>query len=207
MNKKNIFITIITILFLIISINTFADEDIHGKTIEEVLEIIRKDLNLKKESQINPDKVKDKYLEELGEAVMSLMHPDERQHELMDNMMGGEGSKSLESAHIMMGYRYLSGNNSNGNFGSGMMGRAWGMPMHGSVAYQRGWHGNSFFSIPGGGFMFFGLIILIAVIIAVYVFYSKNKLSSSSALEILKTRYAKGEISKKEFEEMKKDLQ
>lgn len=56
------------------------------------------------------------------------------------------------------------------------------------------------------------LIIIIAVVfVIVFSFRNKNTLTGSSGnetpLEILKKRYAKGEITKKEFDEMKKDLQ
>gem|GEM_PF-4322314 len=35
------------------------------------------------------------------------MMPNETQHEAMNERMGGEGSKSLEQAHINMGRSYL----------------------------------------------------------------------------------------------------
>jgi putative membrane protein len=61
--------------------------------------------------------------------------------------------------------------------------------------------------IPFGGFgwifmfIFWGLIIW-AIIVLVRGGLGKDK----SPFEILKERYAKGEINKKEFEEKKKDL-
>ena len=54
----------------------------------------------------------------------------------------------------------------------------------------------------------FWLIVIAAIL--VFVKSLKNQGASShgteSALEILKKRYAKGEISKEEFEEKKKDI-
>ena len=60
----------------------------------------------------------------------------------------------------------------------------------------------------GGVFMWIILLILIGVII--YLVINKQKSTAGgdgeTPLEILKKRYAKGEISKQEFEKMKKDL-
>ena len=51
--------------------------------------------------------------------------------------------------------------------------------------------------------LFWGLIIYGA-----YLFFKHNRTSDKNrALEILKERYVKGEITKAEFEAMKKDLQ
>ena len=115
-------ITIITIVILLIITNVFltATGD-HDRTIKDVLKEIRKELNLDEKARIDPNKVPDQLLEELGEAVMSEQYPNERTHERMDNMMGGEGSESLKSAHRSMGYNYLSGNINRGFWG--------GMPM------------------------------------------------------------------------------
>lgn len=63
----------------------------------------------------------------------------------------------------------------------------------------------------GGGFMMFFWIILIAVVAYMFIRSANrngNPPSSpyESAIDILKKRYARGEISKEEFEERKKDL-
>ncbi len=61
-----------------------------------------------------------------------------------------------------------------------------------------------------GWWWIIGLIILVVVIWMVIKTMNKsNNLSSGpgkSALDILKDRYARGEIDKQEFEERKKDL-
>jgi len=62
----------------------------------------------------------------------------------------------------------------------------------------------------GGGFMmvFWWAVLLIGIALLVkwIVSANKNHQATESALDILKKRYAKGEISKEEFEERKKDL-
>ena len=64
----------------------------------------------------------------------------------------------------------------------------------------------------GGGWGILGLIFWILVIIGLVLLIKylweggTAKRGQESALEILKERYARGEISKEEFEEKKKDL-
>ena len=108
-----------TLLWLMSAETVFADtghEGDHGKPLEEVLQEIREKQGLGPDEAIDPRKVSNKDLEELGEAVMSIMHPEPEQHELMDQMMGGEDSESLRRAHIRMGYNYLASQD-NGNYG------------------------------------------------------------------------------------------
>lgn len=69
-----------------------------------------------------------------------------------------------------------------------------------------GWHGW------GMGFgWFYGLIFLALIIWIIVRLTVQNQHSGydsrNKALDILKERYAKGEIDKKEFEEKKKDLE
>ena len=112
---RNRFVFIISILLFISMVSVYADSD-HNVSIKDVLKEIRKELGLKDNEKIDPNKVPDKLLEELGEAVMDERIPNERQHEWMDNMMGGEGSESLANMHRNMGYNYLSGNYSDKNY-------------------------------------------------------------------------------------------
>ena len=63
----------------------------------------------------------------------------------------------------------------------------------------------------GGGFMMIFWIVLLAVLIYWIIRAAQRTgnppSQSESALDILKKRYARGEISEEEFEEHKKELQ
>ena len=63
----------------------------------------------------------------------------------------------------------------------------------------------------GGGFMWLIVLVLVGVVIYFLLQASKSKGSAGSTtetpLDILKKRYAKGEIDKEEFDRMKEDLE
>tara|TARA_Y100000592_G_scaffold87473_1_gene142076 strand:- start:160 stop:690 length:531 start_codon:yes stop_codon:yes gene_type:complete len=115
-----------------------ADVDRHDGTIEEVLADIRSRLGLDNGDRIIADQVPEDQLERLGDAVMSEIHPDADVHSWMDEMMGGEGSESLASAHRWMGYQYLADGSSDytgSGRGRGMMGGMMGFGMMGGNAF------------------------------------------------------------------------
>jgi putative membrane protein len=73
-----------------------------------------------------------------------------------------------------------------------------------------GWGPMMHYGYGGGIFMW--ILFLIVVVLLVYFIVQATKRRGQmptqieSALDILKKRYAKGEITKEEFERMKKDL-
>lgn len=90
------------------------------------------------------------------------------------------------STAALADYRYNYG------YGPGMMG--WWGPM--------GWFG------PLGMILFWVLLVIVIILLFKRNWSSKpGGLPSESALDILKKRYARGEINKEEFLEKKKDLE
>ena len=66
------------------------------------------------------------------------------------------------------------------------------------------------YGMMGGSYWIIGLIfwilVLIGLVLLIKYLWEGGTKRGNSALEILKKRYASGEISKEEFEEKKKDL-
>src|SRR3990167_5219978 len=161
-----------------------AREEVEGKEIWEKLQA----------KQLECKNLTDEQYGSLGEYFMGQSIGDTQRHVLMNqmmtNMMGEEGE---EQAHIAMGKR-LSGCEPNAQVPSNGVGF---MPMMGGFGLL-GW-------IP----MLLFWILLILGVIALFRYLgdsTRNNDKQRSPLDILKERYAKGEIDKKEFEQMKKDL-
>ncbi len=147
------------------------------------------------DSGVECSKLSDEQLELLGDYYMEQMHPGGA-HEIMDNMMGGEGSESLKQVHINMAKRLYC--NENIYVGYGMMSGGMGMMNTGMMGYPYGY--SNPLSLP------IILLIIALLFLAVWIAYNYG-VRKDNPLEILKKRYARGEITRKQFEEMKKKLE
>ena len=188
-----------------------AREEAEGKTVWEQLQT--KELACKDLSDDN--------FGTLGEYFMGQMMGDA--HEAMNNMMiQMMGEQGEEQMHIIMGKR-LSGCDTSAAFPSQgvgfmpMMNMMWGGWSFDGAQDRSSPFGNNatnnsmmnFGFTPFGGFgwilMILWWVLIIAGVVALIKWLSAYN-HEKSPLEILKERYAKGEIDKKEFEERKKDL-
>lgn len=157
----------------------------------------------------------------LGEYFMGQMAGDshEAMNSMMTQMMGEEGEEEM---HVAMGKR-MSGCEPNAAMPQDMMNSGMMQMMMGSGMMGNGsssselTNSNNLMSMMDFGFAPLGWIFMIlfwALVIAGIVALIKwiasqgtiESKSDKSALDILKERYAKGEIDKKEFEEKKNDL-
>jgi len=188
---------LIVIVAIILSISAVLAHSGHGDAKQIV------------DSGIPCSELDDNELEEIGDYFMEQMHPGES-HELMDEMMGGEGSESLRQMHIAMARRIYCKENIAVGYGmmrTGMMGGG----MMGMMNYG-GMMGSGYMSTGSAGWwiwailasIFWIALFAIAVLLAIWLF--RRVTGKENALEILKARYAKGDISKKEFEGMKKEI-
>ena len=132
-------------------------------------------------------KLNENQLESIGDYLMEQMHPGEA-HELMDRMMGGEGSESLRLIHIAMAKRiYCNDINSSADYGfAGMMGLGYGMGMiglgfgndkYGGMGNMMGY--NLGYGMMGSGYGYWGLlnflslVLVVGIIILVYLWIIK----------------------------------
>ena len=175
--KKIIFV--MTIVFLL---NLTLASAISQQEINEAKSLI--------ETKADCKDLSDSQLEIIGEYYMEQMHPGEA-HELMHKMMGlEEGSEAEKQVHINMARR-LYCNENFGGIGSGGMG---GMMRYGH-GYQTSWD-------------IFSLLLWTSVIVLIiwlaYKYTTEKKSENDTPMEILKKRFANGEITREEFEKMKK---
>lgn len=142
-------------------------EEKNLESADEVLAEILSEQGVETREKIDCAKVTDTQFERLGEAWMSLVHPDPEIHERMDEMMGGEGSRTLRTAHINMGKNYLGCQ-------KGIEGR-W-MPMMGMMGWGGGMMNPNWTGTLGGWgslHVLFGLVtwILVMALLVVLIRY------------------------------------
>lgn len=87
------------------------------------------------------------------------------------------------------------GNCMNGYFGGGMHGY-----------FGNGMHGGLFYGGMGYGMMCLAGVVIISALLFAFLMNNKKKRSQipGEAEEILRTRFANGEITKEEYQKMKK---
>ncbi len=217
----------IILVFGILLLNIFlvsANGD-HKSEIEEGKKLV--------ESNIDCDELNDEQLEAIGEYYMEQMHPGEA-HEAMHKMMGiEEGTEYHEQFHVNMAKMMYCGES--GMMGSGMMGmmpmmmgggnmmnrgmmnmmmgmNGYGGMMNGQTPQtnmMQGMIGNLGYGFGYWGFwniiwLLFWIGIIVLIIWFIYKFTIKKE--TETPINILKKRFAKGEISKKQFEEIKGEI-
>ena len=118
-------------------------------------------------------KLTEKQLEGIGDYLMEQMHPGQA-HELMDKMMGGEGSESLKLMHIAIAKR-LYCNEINDVVNYGLMGYGRGtnyggmMKMMGSGFFGTNMmgYGSGYGMMENYKYGYFGFLSLLWIILSV----------------------------------------
>src|SRR3989337_2892 len=172
-----------------------ARKEVEGKEIWEKLQA----------KQLECNNLTDEQYGSLGEYFMGQSIGNTQRHALMNQMMANMmGEAGEEQMHVAMGKR-LSGCEPNAQVPSGGVGF---MPMMWTVGgggnpMMGGWNG---FGILGWLPMLLFWILLILSVVALFRYLgvsTRSRDKEKSPLDILNERYVKGEIDKKEFEQMK----
>ena len=204
---------------------TVQGESMTLKSIDTIMSEIKTEQGVQSNDKISVDKVSQAKLEELGDSVMEAMIGNTAMHDQMDIRIGGDGSAALTAFHIRLGYNYLAGypNGMMTLMSSGMMGTNGVVTINGGF---NGMMGNSNYFGNNGMMGYFGwggiligiIVLLVFVAILFYIIRAFSRKSNrpmdprfhnpsmSTPMEILKTRYAKGELTKEEYEKMAEHL-
>ncbi|MBI5077565.1 SHOCT domain-containing protein [Candidatus Falkowbacteria bacterium] len=228
--KKIFFITIFVFGFALLSNFSFAQGMMGFPSSSSDSSAIQSQQQEEKEGKqfldnlnnktVTCSQLQDADFEKIGEYFMGQSIGDTSRHiamnEMMKSMMGEQGEEQM---HIAWGKRG-SGCDTSAAFpsqGTGfmpmmqMMMGGWSSPT-GSNQSNNSMMNFGFMPFGGFGWIFMILwwVLIIAGIVALIKWLSGqsrgNHDHEKSPLEILKERYAKGEIDRKEFEEKKKDL-
>lgn len=165
------------------------------------------DLNNK---TITCSQLKDADFEKIGEYFMGQAIGDTSRHIAMNEMMKGMmGEQGEEQVHITWGKRGSGCDTS--SQGTGFLPMMWMMGGGGNPVMGYGGWNNMMGGWGGFGWifmiLFWGLIILGILALVKWMASGGKTDFSKTPLDILKERYAKGEIDKKEFVEKKKELE
>ena len=191
---------------LLISIFLVSANGDHQNEMEEGKKLV--------ESNVDCEDLTDEQLETIGEYFMEQMHPGEA-HEAMHEMMGiEEGTEYHKQFHVNIAEMMYcgSGTSGYGMMGSGgMMGMMpMMMNMMGGNMMGSGMMGNypTYYSYNSFWNMLWLVFLIGAITLIIWFIYklTKKGKESETPINILQKRYAKGEINKKQFEEMKKEL-
>ena len=147
----------------------------------------------------------DQNYEVLGEFFMGRMLGANHaaMNQMMTQMLGSDGEEQM---HVVMGKR-LSGCDPSAQYPRSSTGFLPFMWMGGaSPMMGPGWHGMYGYGALAwlGMLLFWGVVLL--GIVALVMLLRRQGSGTATPLEILKVRYARGEIDKKEFEERRREL-
>lgn len=206
MKMKKIFLIIL--IGLTAAVIAGATEESEGKEIWNKLQ----------NEEVKCADLTDDDFELLGEYFMGQMMGES--HEAMNNMMlQTMGKEGEEQAHIAMGKRFsacepeaqIPQNMAPMIIMMNMMMGGWSNPSFPSLSNFNNMMNFGYTQFGWLGFLFmilFWVLVILGIIVLIKCLMGKCRSGTEekSALEILKERYARGEIDKKEFEEKKKDL-
>ncbi len=179
------------------------------------------------EKQVSCSNLTQDNYEQLGEYFMDQMTGTG--HASMDSMLSTMmGERGDQAMHIALGERF-SGCNPNVAFPAGMMGNydyfngyynngASSTPAQNNIPfYNMMQYGYGYGPMMGYGYanplgwilmVLFWVLLVVGIIVLIrWLGHGHRHEHNHSAINVLKERYAKGEIDKKEFEEKKKDLE
>jgi len=158
------------------------------------------------DSNADCSELDDEQLEKIGEYYMETMHPG-NEHDLMDRMMGAEeGTERHEQFHVALAKRmYCKEYTWSGGMGSMMGANNFGGGMMQMMSYSPigcGFGSSGIWSLTQL-LVWIGIFVLVGWLAYRYLLDGTH----GNPLSVLKRRYAKGEITKKQFEDMRKELE